>query len=84
MHFLPTQVLGRWIDPYVILSLYSRKIVGSEVHESQSSAYAMQLLGRTALAEHPQGLDHEPVIHEDSGSALRATTVLAMAHWLWG
>ena len=32
MTFLPAQIQGRWFYFYLILDLYSRKIVGFEVH----------------------------------------------------
>src|SRR5947209_18048994 len=32
--FLPAQMQGRWFYPYLILDLYSRKIVGFEVHDT--------------------------------------------------
>lgn len=82
MSYLPATVIGRWFYLYVILDLYSRKIVGFEVHESDSSDYAVDLLRRTALAEGLHALDHKPVLHGDNGSTLKATTVLAMMHWL--
>jgi transposase InsO family protein len=80
MTFLPAAVLGRWF--YLILDLYSRKIVGWEAHESDSSDYAVDLLRRTALAEGLHALAHKPVLHGDNGSTLKATTVLAMLQWL--
>src|SRR4051794_17283282 len=36
---------------YLILDVYSRKIVGFEVHATDSSDHAVDLLRRTALAE---------------------------------
>ncbi len=42
----------------------------------------MNLLRRTALAEDLHTLDYKPVLHWDNGSTLKATTVLAMMHWL--
>jgi putative transposase len=41
MTFLPAGVLGGWFYPCLTLELYSRKIVGWEVHESDSSDYAV-------------------------------------------
>lgn len=78
MTYLPATMLGRWFYLYLILDLYSRKTVGFEVHESDSSDYAVELLRRTALTE---GL-HKPVLHGDNGATLKATTVLAMMNWL--
>lgn len=48
---LPSSVTGRWCYLYLILDLYSRKIVGHEVHAVESGEHAAQLLKRTALAE---------------------------------
>ena len=36
--FLPAQIQGRWFYFYLILDLYSRKIVGFEVHDTDSRA----------------------------------------------
>jgi len=82
MSFLPTQVLGVWCYLYFILDIYSRKIVGFEVHESDDSDHAVELLRRTALAEGLHTMTQKPVLHGDNGSTLKATTVLAMMYWL--
>ena len=39
---------------------------------------------RTALAEGIAAMESKPVLHGDNGSTLKATTVLAMLHWLGG
>jgi putative transposase len=80
--FLASQVLGQWFYLYLILDVYSRKIVGFEVHQSDSSDHAVDLLRRTALAEGLHSLPEKPVLHGDNGSTMKATTVLAMIHWL--
>ncbi len=49
--FLPTRVQGQWFYLYMILDLYSRKIVGWEVHGDDDSEHAARLVRRTALAE---------------------------------
>jgi putative transposase len=82
MSFLPTQVLGVWCYMYLILDIYSRKIVGFEVHETDDSEHAVELLRRTALAEGLHSMAQKPVLHGDNGSTLKATTVLAMIYWL--
>ena len=82
MTFLPATVVGRWFHLYLILDLYSRKIVGWEVHDSDDSNHAVHLVKRTALAEGIAALSTKPVLHGDNGSTLKATTVLAMLHWL--
>jgi putative transposase len=82
MTYLPAQVLGRWFHLYLILDLYSRKIVGWEVHDTDDSDHAAHLVRRTALAESIATLDAKPVLHGDNGSTLKATTVLTMLNWL--
>jgi putative transposase len=82
MTFLPAMVTGRWFYLYLILDLFSRKIVGFEVHESDSADHAAHLVRRTALAEGIHGALAKPVLHGDNGSTLKATTVLAMLNWL--
>ena len=82
MTYLPAQVLGRWFHLYLILDLYSRKVVGWEVHDSDDSEHAAHLVRRTALAESIATLKAKPVLHGDNGSTLKATTVLAMLNWL--
>jgi transposase InsO family protein len=82
MTFLPAAVLGRWFYLYLILDVYSRKIVGFEVHDSDDADHAAHLLKRTALSEGIHAMLAKPVLHGDNGSTLKATTVLAMLHWL--
>ena len=71
--------LERWREA---ADLYSRKIVGWEVHDSDDSDHAVHLVRRTALAEGIATMAVKPVLHGDNGSTLKATTVLAMLNWL--
>jgi putative transposase len=80
--FLPAQVQGRWFYLYLILDLFSRKVVGFEVHETDSADHAAHLARRTALAEGAHAMSAKPVLHGDNGATLKATTVLAMLAWL--
>jgi putative transposase len=82
MTYLATTVQGRWFHLYVILDLYSRKIVGWEIHDTDDAAHAAHLAGRTALAEGIANQPVKPVLHGDNGATLKATTVLEMLYWL--
>ncbi len=82
MTYLPTKVGGRWLYLYVILDLYSRMIVGWEVHEKDDAQYAAQLVHRTALSERISLYEQRPVLHGDNGASLKSTTVVAMLHRL--
>lgn len=80
--FLPARIAGQWFYLYLILDLYSRKIIGFEVHDTDDGDHAAHLLRRTALAEGTHAQADKPVLHGDNGATLKATTVLAMLHWL--
>lgn len=82
MTYLPANVAGRWFYLYLILDLYSRKIVGWEVHAEDDADHAAHLVRRTAFAEGIAASTTKPVLHGDNGATLKATTVLAMLHWL--
>ena len=82
MSYLPSVVGGRWFYLYLIMDLFSRKIVGWEVLDRDDSHHATWLLKRTALAEGIAELACKPVLHGDNGATLKATTVLAMLQWL--
>lgn len=80
--FLAIRVGGRWFYLYLILDLYSRKIVSWEVHDTDDSTHAAHLVRRAALAENIQVSRTKPILHGDNGATLKATTVLAMLYWL--
>lgn len=80
--FLPAAIRGRWFYLYLILDLFSRKVVGFEMHETDSADHAAHLVRRTALAEGVHASVVRPVLHGDNGATLKGTTVLAMLHWL--
>jgi putative transposase len=82
MTYLPAFIAGRWFYLYLILDLYSRKIIGFEVHDSDDAEHAAHLVKRTGLAEGIHAMTAKPVLHGDNGATLKATTVLAMLHWL--
>ncbi len=80
--FLPARVQGRWFYLFLILDLFSRKIVGFEAHETDKAEHAAHLVRRTALAEGIHARAVRPVLHGDNGASVKGTTVLAMLHWL--
>jgi len=52
------------------------------VHDTDDADHAAHLVKRTALAEGIAAKPTRPVLHGDNGSTLKATTVLAILHWL--
>ena len=82
MTYLRSRVVGRWFHLYLILDIFSRKIIGWEVHDTDDAEHAARRVRRTAWAEGIAARDEKPVLHGDNGATLKATTVLAMLHWL--
>lgn len=72
--WLPGPVKGSFFYLYLILDLYSRKIVGWEVYERESAEYAAAVVRRAVLAE--QCIDHPLVLHADNGSPMKGETLL--------
>ncbi|GAB6852869.1 hypothetical protein JCM10599A_66730 [Paraburkholderia kururiensis] len=70
----PAAIKGKYYW-YMVLDVFSRKIVGHEVQEAESAELAALLMRRTSLAE---GLAGQPLVqHSDNGSAMKDTTMLA-------
>jgi putative transposase len=71
--WLPGPVAGTFFYLYMILDIYSRKIVGWEVCERETAEHAAEILKRTVLAE---GCLTSPlVLHADNGSAMKGATM---------
>ena len=78
--WMPAAVKGTYYYWFMILDVFSRKIVGHEVHVSESAELASMLMQRTGLAE---GLAGRPlVLHSDNGSSMKGATMLAMLEQL--
>lgn len=74
--YLASTVTGRFFYLYLFMDLFSRKIVGWEVHEKESSELAARILRKAKLAEALPG-DHELVLHSDNGGPMKGATMLA-------
>ncbi|MGL5949212.1 MAG: transposase, partial [Aeromonas sp.] len=78
--YLPSPVRGQYYYFYMIMDIYSRKIVGHEVHEQESGELAAELLQKTLLRENCQG--KAIVLHSDNGAAMKAQTMRVKAQEL--
>jgi len=74
--WLPSDIRGRFFFLYLILDLFSRKIVGWEVHETESAVHSSELVQKTAWRE--DCIDQELVLHGDNGSPIKGQTVQVM------
>jgi len=73
--YLATTVKGVFFYLYLIMDIYSRKIVGWEVFESESAEQASSVLKKAYLREGISG--EELVLHSDNGSPMKGATLLA-------
>ncbi len=73
--WLSAAVKGTYYYWYMILDLYSRKIVAHEVHAAESAEHASHLIRRASLAEGLAG--RLLVLHSDNGGAMKGSTMLA-------
>ena len=73
--YLKGPIRGSFYYLYMIVDVWSRKIVASAVHESESSAYASRLIDQACKAE---GIDRDClVLHADNGGPMKGSTMLA-------
>jgi transposase InsO family protein len=73
--YLPAPVRGTHWYLYMYLDIYSRKIVGWDVHETENSDHASDLVRTACLAE--QVPQNQLVIHSDNGSPMKGSIMLA-------
>ena len=73
--YLATTRAGMFYRLYLIMDIYSRKIVGWEIHENETAEHASLLITKACLAEsiRKKGL----VLHSDNGSPMKGATMLA-------
>ncbi len=71
--WLPSWVRGRWYYLYLMEDVFSRKITGAEVHETESGELAAALMQRTVLRE--RCYRQPQVLHADNGAAMKSQTL---------
>jgi len=78
--YLRGAVRGLFYYLYLILDVWSRKIVGWAVHETEDNELAGRLIRETAWREQidPGTL----VLHSDNGGPMKGATMLATLQWL--
>ena len=74
--YLASNVKGIFFYLYLFMDIYSRKIVGWEVYENESSEQAADVLRKTRLAESIPIKD-KLVLHSDNGSPMKGAAMLA-------
>ena len=78
--YLRSVVRGLFFFLYLVVDIWSRKIVGWEVHERESLKLASELVLKACVegGVDPEGL----VIHSDNGGPMKGATLLATMQWL--
>lgn len=74
--YLKSDIKGQYYFLYLMMDIYSRKIVGWEIYKKQTSENAAELLRKTALKE---GINQDSVLvlHSDNGTPMKGSTMLA-------
>lgn len=68
-------ILGSFFYLYLIVDIFSRKIVGHRVYEKECNVYASQLV---AYACEQEGVNEgEVILHSDNGSPMKGAMLLA-------
>jgi putative transposase len=73
--YLRAEVVGKFYYLYLHEDVWSRKIVGSSVHETECTELAADALGAALRAEDIDG--HGLVLHQDNGSPMKGATLKA-------
>ena len=78
--YLPTVIRGRFLRLYLVMDVWSRRIVGWEVHDEETAERAATLIQRICAETgiDPNGL----VLHSDNGKPMRGSTMIATLQWL--
>jgi putative transposase len=73
--YLPTSVKGVFLYLYLFMDVYSRKIVGWQVYERESSDWAADIVRDIVQRE---GIPrHQVALHSDNGGPMKGATMLA-------
>ena len=73
--YLPTCITGIYFYLYLFLDIFSRKIVGWQVYETESSALASEVMRDICEREHIA--PDQVVLHSDNGGPMKGATMLA-------
>jgi len=73
--YLLSPIKGQYYYLYMVMDIYSRKIVGWQVHDCESSAHAADLIEDISYREKID--KNQLVIHSDNGSPMKGATLRA-------
>ena len=73
--YLPTRIKGVYYYLYLFMDIFSRKIVGWQVYESESAEQASQVM--IDICRREKIAANQVVLHSDNGSSMKGATMLA-------
>lgn len=73
--YLKSTILGGFFYLYLIMDIYSRKIVGWQIYDKESSEYASDVLEASCQEEKIK--KEQVILHSDNGSPMKGATMLA-------
>ena len=73
--YLPTLVLGSYFYLYLFMDIFSRKIVGWQIYDSESSDLASEVM--RDICQRENIAPDQVVLHSDNGSPMKGATMLA-------
>jgi putative transposase len=73
--YLPTVIKGVFLYLYLVMDIYSRKIVGWQIHDEEGSALAADLMIDICQQENIKR--GQVTLHSDNGSPMKGATMLA-------
>ena len=77
---LPTTFRGWYLHLYLMMDVWSRRIMGWRVADAESAAIASELV--TQICRDSDIDPHGLVLHSDNGAAMRGSTMIATLQWL--
>ena len=73
--YLKSPILGVFFYLYLVVDIFSRKVVAAEVYAVEDSEHAAELMAQACAAE---GIDPDQLaLHSDNGSPMKGATLLA-------
>lgn len=73
--YLPASIKGQYFYLYMIMDIFSRKVVGFHVHEAESAVYASRLITEACFNEKIK--QQQLVLHSDNGAPMKGLTMRA-------
>ena len=78
--YMKSSVRGQFFYLYLVMDVFSRKIVAWDIHEVESADYASVLISKACLEN---GIPRESLIlHSDNGGPMKGATMLATLQFL--